>query len=138
MAKTLMGLFLAAGAVLLFSIAVVPRITPHLNAAKPRAVASMSDLTGIWSPPRTPKGFLPYNFSPDQTPPMQPWAVKRCDLVGCGKGTLGRAVDDTMDPYITSCAPFCIPRLMNHVGPFEIIQTPRPMLILFETGNSLR
>jgi len=55
---------------------------------------------------------------------MQPWAAKRCDAIGCGKGTLGRAVDDSMDPYITSCAPFGIPRLMNHVGPFEILQSP--------------
>jgi hypothetical protein len=69
---------------------------------------------------------------------MQPWAAKRCDAIGCGKGTLGRAVDDTMDPYITSCAPFGIPRLMNHAGPFEILQTPGRVLMLFETGNSQR
>ena len=69
---------------------------------------------------------------------MQPWAAKRCDAIGCGKGTLGRAVDDTMDPYITSCAPFGIPRLMNHAGPLEILQTPGRVLMLFETGNSQR
>ena len=69
---------------------------------------------------------------------MQPWAAKRCDAIGCGKGTLGRAVDDTMDPYITSCAPFGIPRLMNHAGPFEVLQTPGRVLMLFETGNSIR
>jgi hypothetical protein len=27
---------------------------------------------------------------------------------------------------------------MNHVGPFEILQTPGRVLMLFETGNSLR
>lgn len=69
---------------------------------------------------------------------MQPWAAKRCDAIGCGKGQLGRAVDDSMDPYITSCAPFGIPRLMNHVGPFEILQTPGRVLMMFETGNSQR
>src|SRR5260370_8844298 len=111
---------------------------PGLRAARPRALGRPPDLTGIWSPPRTPKGFLPYSFSLEAPPPMQPWAAKRCDLVGCGKGTLGRAVDDTMDPYITSCAPFGIPRLMNHVGPFEILQTPVRVLMLFETANSLR
>jgi len=102
------------------------------------AAVSTPDLTGIWSPPRTPKGFLPYSFAPEAPPPMQPWAAKRCDAIGCGKGTLGRAVDDSMDPYITSCAPFGIPRLMNHVGPFEILQSPGRVLMLFETGNSLR
>ncbi len=113
MRKYLLGSMVAAAAVLSFSFVILPGITSQLNAAKPRAAASTPDLTGIWSPPRTPKGFLPYNFAPEAPPPMQPWAAKRCDAIGCGKGQLGRAVDDSMDPYITSCAPFGIPRLMN-------------------------
>jgi hypothetical protein len=138
MRKYLVGSLVAVAVVLFFSFVILPRITPRLNAAKPQAAASTPDLTGIWSPPRTPKGFLPYNFAPEGAPPMQPWAAKRCDAIGCGKGQLGRAVDDSMDPYITSCAPFGIPRLMNHAGPFEILQTPGRVLMLFETGNSLR
>src|SRR6202171_2300535 len=114
MQKYLAGSLLATAAVLCFLFVILPRITPKLSAANPQAQASTPDLTGIWSPPRTPKGFLPYSFAPEEPPPMQPWAAKRCDAVGCGKGTLGRAVDDSMDPYITSCAPFGIPRLMNH------------------------
>lgn len=69
---------------------------------------------------------------------MQPWAAKRCELVGCGTGPLGRANDDNMDPYLTSCAPYGIPRLMNHVGPFEILQSKNRVLMLFETGNAMR
>jgi hypothetical protein len=111
---------------------------PELRAARPQATPSTADLTGIWSPPRTPKGFLPYNFSPEAPPPMQPWAAKRCALVGCGTGPLGRANDDNMDPYLTSCAPYGIPRLMNHVGPFEILQGKSRVLIVFETGNAIR
>src|ERR1700682_702289 len=120
MKKHALGLGLTAAAVLAFSRGLLPRIAPDLRAARPQASASIPDLTGIWSPPRTPKGFLPYNFSPEASPPMQPWAAKRCELVGCGTGPLGRANDDAMDPYLTSCAPYGIPRLMNNVGPFEI------------------
>lgn len=69
---------------------------------------------------------------------MLPWAVKRCELVGCGTGPLGRANDDNMDPFLTSCAPYGIPRLMNHVGPFEILESRTRVLILFETGNAIR
>src|SRR5882757_4588729 len=98
MRKYLLGSVVAAAAVLSFSFVIFPRITPQLNAAKPRAAASTPDLTGIWSPPRTPKGFLPYSFAPEAPPPMQPWAAKRCDLVGCGTGPLGRANDDGRDP----------------------------------------
>src|ERR1700688_12263 len=112
--------FLAASAALLSALLFLLRVAPELLAARPQAPASTPDLTGIWAPPRTPKGFLPYNFSPETPPPMQPWAAKRCELVGCGTGPLGRANDDNMDPYLTSCAPNGIPRLIHHGGPFEI------------------
>jgi hypothetical protein len=69
---------------------------------------------------------------------MQPWAAKRCEIVGCGTGPLGRANDDAMDPFLTSCAPYGIPRLMNNVGPFEVLQGKNRVLMLFETGNSIR
>jgi hypothetical protein len=126
-----------AVAVLAMSVGLMPRVTPEMSAARPQAAAAMPDLTGIWSPPRTPKGFLPYNFSPEAPPPMQSWAAKRCELVGCGTGQLGRANDDGMDPFLTSCAPYGLPRLMNHVGPFEILQSKNRVLVLFETGNAI-
>jgi len=129
---------LAAAAGLVLLLGLLPRLAAELRAARPQATGSTPDLTGIWSPPRTPKGFLPYNFSPEAPPPMQPWAAKRCELVGCGTGPLGRANDDNMDPYLTSCAPYGIPRLMNHVGPFEILQAKNRVLMLFETGNAMR
>ena len=69
---------------------------------------------------------------------MQPWAAKRCELVGCGTGPLGRANDDNMDPFLTSCAPYGIPRLMNHVGPFEVFQSKDRVMMVFETGNTFR
>src|SRR3981081_2383652 len=138
MRRYLMGSVFATVFVLSISLLVIPRLATRLSAETSQAAASTAGLTGIWAPPRTPKGFLPYSFSPEAPPPMQPWAAKRCDAVGCGKGQLGRAVDDSMDPYITSCAPFGIPRVLNNVAPFEILQTPGRVLMLFEAGNSLR
>jgi hypothetical protein len=138
MMKYKLSLILTATAAIALSFAFLPRLAPELLAARPQAAATTPDLTGIWSPPRTPKGFLPYNFSPEAPPPMQPWAARRCELVGCGTGPLGRANDDNMDPYLTSCAPYGIPRLMNHVGPFEILQSKNRVLILFETTNAIR
>jgi hypothetical protein len=137
MKKYKLSLVLTAAAAMALLLGFLPMLAPGLLAA-PQAAAATPDLTGIWSPPRTPKGFLPYNFSPEAPPPMQPWAVKRCELVGCGTGPLGRANDDNMDPYLTSCAPYGIPRLMNHVGPFEILQSKNRVLILFETTNAIR
>jgi len=137
MKKYKLSLVLTAAAAMALLLGFLPMLAPGLLAA-PQDAAATPDLTGIWSPPRTPKGFLPYNFSPEAPPPMQPWAVKRCELVGCGTGPLGRANDDNMDPYLTSCAPYGIPRLMNHVGPFEILQSKNRVLILFETTNAIR
>ena len=131
-------LLLFAGVAMALSLAAVPRFASEVRAEAQEAPPALPDLTGIWSPPRTPKGFLPYNFSPEAPPPMLPWAVKRCELVGCGTGPLGRANDDNMDPFLTSCAPYGIPRLMNHVGPFEILESKTRVLMLFETGNAIR
>jgi len=139
----------AAAALLILSLGLLPRVasdsgglqaelTPDLRAARPQAASSTPDLTGVWSPPRTAKGFLPYNFSPETPPPMQPWAAKRCELVGCGTGTLGRANDDQMDPNLSSCAPLGIPRILNNVAPFEILQAKNRVIMLFESGNSIR
>jgi hypothetical protein len=138
MKKYAVSLVLIAAAALTLSLGLLPRLAPELLAAPPQTSAALPDLTGIWSPPRTPKGFLPYNFSPQAPPPMLPWAAKRCELVGCGTGPLGRANDDNMDPFLTSCAPYGIPRLMNHVGPFEILESKTRVLMLFETGNAIR
>jgi len=138
MHKYVSGPIVAAAGLLTLSFGLLPRLAPDLGAARAQAASSTPDLTGVWSPPRTAKGFLPYSFSPEAPPPMQPWAAKRCELVGCGTGTLGRANDDLMDPYITSCAPFGIPRMMNHVSPFEILQTKNRVIMLFESGNSIR
>ena len=132
-----LGSVLTVAAAFALSLGLLPRVLPDLRAAHPQASDAARDLTGVWSPTRTPKGFLPYNFSPEAPPPMQPWAKKRCDLVGCGTGPLGRANDDGMDPYLTSCAPYGLPRLMNHVGPFEILQSKSRVLVLFETNNSI-
>jgi hypothetical protein len=137
MKKLALGSVLGTAVLLALSLGTLSRLAPELRAARPQAASSTPDLTGIWSPPRTPKGFLPYNFSPEAPPPMQPWAAKRCELVGCGTGQLGRAIEDNMDPYLTSCAPYGLPRLMNHVGPFEILQSKGRVLVLFETGNSI-
>ena len=128
----------SAAAVLALGLVLLPQFAREVRAAQTQAATPAPDLAGIWSPPRTPKGFLPYNFSPEAPPPMQPWAAKRCELVGCGTGPLGRANDDSRDPFLTSCAPYGIPRLMNYVEPFEILQTPGRVLMLFEGGNALR
>ena len=133
-----LGPVIAAAGVLALGLGLLPQGARELRAAQAHAAYPAPDLTGIWSPPRTPKGFLPYNFSPEAPPPMQPWAAKRCELIGCGTGPLGRANDDSMDPFLTSCAPYGIPRLMNYVEPFEILQTPGRIIMLFEGGNALR
>jgi len=87
MRKYLLGSVVAAAAVLSISFVILPRITPQLNAAKPRAAVSTPDLDWIWSPPRSLR--LPAIPLPRRRlPPMQPWAAKRCDAIGCGKGTL--------------------------------------------------
>ncbi len=128
-----------APAALAVLLAILAWIAPDSPAAAQQATAAATpDLTGIWSPPRTPKGFLPYNFLSRSAATDAAVGGQALRTGGLWNRPLGRANDDNMDPYLTSCAPYGIPRLMNHVGPFEILQSKNRVLILFETNNAIR
>ena len=98
-------------------------------AAKTQSAASVPDLTGVWAN-ITPTGAT---FNPKEDPSFQPWAdakfkENRNNDPGQEKGN-GK-VD--RDPTVTSCFPSGMPRIMTEIMPFEIVQIPGRVLILFE------
>jgi len=86
------------------------------------------DLSGIWS--RTGPGAH-QNFS-QEAPPLQPWAKAIYDENR--DGDRGR---DEVDPVIY-CMPHGIPRIMAGNQPFEILQTPNQVHLLFEAHHVQR
>jgi hypothetical protein len=98
-------------------------------AAKPQSASAVPDLTGVWAN-ITPTGAT---FNPKEDPAFQPWAEakfkeNRNNDPGQEKGN-GK-VD--RDPTVTSCFPSGMPRIMTEIMPFEIVEIPGRVLILFE------
>lgn len=102
------------------------------TAARPATTKTQSavpDLSGVWAD-ITPTG---QTFNAKEDPSFTPWAeekwkLNRNDNPG-QEGTNGK-VD--RDPSITSCFPTGMPRLMTEVMPFEIVQVPGRVIVLFE------
>jgi hypothetical protein len=90
------------------------------------------DLSGIWT--RTGPGAN-QNFT-KEPPPLQPAvrAIYEANRVGLAPAESGL---DEMDPTIY-CMPHGMPRILASNAPFEIIQTPSQVLMLFEANQMQR
>jgi len=92
-------------------------------------VAEGTDLSGMWN----------YNYSHSyenyaftaEVPSMTPWGRERFEASKPTFGPRGVAVSDTNDP-VYQCLPSGTPRIYAHPAPFEIVQTPERVLIMYE------
>ena len=75
-----------------------------------------------------------YGLSPRQAPPMTPWAQAKYAAAKPGY-RVGTGAEDN-DPAL-HCDPLGMPRIMGP-GPFEIIQIPGRILVLFEEAYTRR
>ncbi len=101
--------------------------------------APVHDLTGVWmmhNPPGSNRGFTNYTFTKD--PP---------DLTDWGKAKFAEAkpsnggaytLESTNDPVLTKCDPPGVPRVYFHPYPFEFVQTPKYILMLYEYDHMVR
>ncbi len=78
-------------------------------------------------------------FNHDATPPMTAWGEEQFKAISLGviDGRLARR--DDVDPMVIQCAPAGVPRIFI-IGrrPFEIIQIPGRVLMLFEWDHWVR
>ena len=104
----------------------------------PSAPAPKRDITGVWmirNPPSM-RAFGGATFS-KEGPEMTPWAMekyKQARSSNNGSYTL----DTTNDPVLTKCAPPGTPRVYFHPYPFEFVQTPKYLLMLYEYDHTIR
>jgi hypothetical protein len=103
--------------------------------AKPSAAtaALTHDLSGVWM--QYPGGM---DSAIDQTlrPRLTPWGQAKFDATIPLLGP--RAVAGKENNPILRCNPQGIPKLLVLPNPFEIVQTPAKMLMLFEQGHDWR
>jgi hypothetical protein len=123
--------------------AVPPSRSKGTEAAKPESSAApVNDLSGIWmmrNPPGSNRGFTLYTFTDPKTDPpvLAPWGEAKFKEARDSNGG-AYTLDQTNDPVLTKCYPPGTPRVYFHPYPFEFLQGPKFMLMVFEYDHTLR
>src|SRR6058998_1340214 len=111
---------------------------PASSAASAAAPAPKRDLTGVWMirNPAGMRGYAGATFTREE-PEMTPWAIAKYNEA---KNTNGGQYDleTTNDPVVTKCYPPGTPRVYFHPYPFEFIQTPKYVLMIYEYDHVIR
>jgi hypothetical protein len=100
--------------------------------------AGREALSGVWTNMNTP-GTGPWaidTFS-EAPPPLTAWGQARFDASKPQRGPRGVPVAET-DDLVYRCFPPGAPRIYLHPFPFEIIQTPGRIVILYEYDHLVR
>ena len=102
------------------------------------APAPVHDINGIWMR-HTPRGVDGGNGATytKNLPEMTAWGqakFKEAKDSNGGKYTL----QETNDPVLTKCYPPGVPRVYFHPYPFEFVQTPKYILMLYEYDHQVR
>jgi hypothetical protein len=137
----LTGLATAALAVLAFSSSLLAQSAKQQRAAK----ASAKDLTGVWRRSRRPPDntrqytIIEVVFSlTNEDPPMTPWGEARYKAAKPNIGPHQVPLSQTNDP-VSNCSPPGVPRIYLQRGlPFEIMQIPGRVVMLFEYDHFVR
>jgi len=95
--------------------------------------ASRPDLSGVWGI-YTPVTQRARARSFDEFPPMTPWAAEHYKALN-EAAKRGNEALDLLDPVITACAPPGLVRLITFGRPFEMIQIPGRVMIVYEWGH---
>jgi len=111
-------------------------------AAAPSAPAPAKDLAGVWMMRNPPGKNGPWtNFTytdPMKAPPaLTEWGQAQFKLARDSNGGT-YTLDETNDPVLTKCYPPGVPRVYFHPYPFEVIQTPKQTLLVYEYDHWMR
>jgi hypothetical protein len=104
--------------------------------SKAASTAHSHDLSGVWyadypRPNSVIERYWVYKFTQDE-PPMTAWGQAQFDAAKTSFGPHAFPLKETNDPIYHTCTPPGYPRVLLHPFPFQIIQTPGEIVMLFE------
>ena len=107
--------------------------------AAPSRPAPVRDLTGVWMK-RTPQGVTQFDgatWTPGVPPPLTAWGLQeRAKNKPNNSGEF--QLHETNDPVLRKCYPPGVPRVYFHPYPFEMVQTDKAVLQIFEYDHFMR
>ena len=133
---------LAALAVVALSSALPALAGQQAGSAKPAAApapAPEHDISGVWNmhaPPAQRRFFG--NTYTAEPPDMTPWGAEKYNAAKPSNGPRTHSLKDTDDPVLRQCLPPGTPRIYLQPFPFQIVQTPKEILMIFEYDHTVR
>lgn len=107
------------------------------SSAQSAIADSLPDLSGTWEPAGGMNGGEVGRGFSKEVPPLQPWAMTQYKTNRKGLTSLEDKGLDELDP-LTYCFPPGEPRSMIMPYPFEVVQRPNIVYILFQFGSGIR
>ncbi len=139
MRNLLLGIILGLAIILTGSASASAQGSKPAAAAKDMNASQTPDLSGVWmrdAPPATAMQYWIYELN-EEEPPMTPWGLAQFKAAKSSFGSHMYPLEETNDPVLRKCFPPGVPRVYMHPFPFQIIQTPGEVVMLFEV-DSLR
>jgi hypothetical protein len=139
MRNRLLGILLGLVIVLSCSASASSQTKEPAAPAKTATSSTTPDLSGVWmrdAPPATAAQYWIYELNQEE-PPMTPWGLQKFKEAKSSFGAHEYPLEETNDPVLRSCFPPGVPRVYMHPFPFQFIQTPGEIVMLFEV-DSLR
>lgn len=135
--------FLLAGISALALPFALPAQTAQQNgSAKPAAEsapAPVHDLSGVWNMHSTPAQRKYTGSTYTATPPeMTPWGQEKYMTNKPSNGPRTHSLKETDDPVLRQCLPPGTPRIYLQPFPFQIVQTPKEIFMIFEYDHTVR
>jgi hypothetical protein len=141
--RTVAGrVFLAGLMTLVFSAGIYSQNSPQAKTDNPSATpvpAPEHDLSGVWNMHSTPAQRKYTGSTYTQDPPeMTPWGLEKYNTNKPSNGPRTHSLKETDDPVLKLCLPPGTPRIYLQPFPFQIVQTPKEIFMLFEYDHTIR
>ena len=109
------------------------------KAAADSAPAPYHDLSGVWNMHSTPaqRKFTGSTYTAEP-PEMTAWATEKYNSEKPSNGPRTHSLKETDDPVLKLCLPPGTPRIYLQPFPFQIVQTPQEIFMLFEYDHTIR
>jgi hypothetical protein len=137
------GTFILAGvAALALSPALPAQTGQQPGSAKPATASALApehDLSGVWNMHSTPaqRKYTGSTYTAEP-PEMTPWGTEKYNANKPSNGPRTHSLKETDDPVLKQCLPPGTPRIYLQPFPFQIVQTPKEIVMLYEYDHTVR
>ena len=135
--------FLLAGvAAAVLPFALPAQTAQQAGSAKPAAAsvpAPAHDLSGVWNMHSTPaqRKYTGSTYTAEP-PEMTSWGTEKYMANKPSNGPRTHSLKETDDPVLRQCLPPGTPRIYLQPFPFQIVETPKEILMIFEYDHTVR